>query len=157
MRMQALSTCGAGPSRFWMWGVTKGPMQHSGAHWSYLVLPISVQSFYNGQFLWTDVSTLLDPLVVAYTYQSLRIYPLWQNRLKQHAFGGARLPPDTKHPESKLHRTVPSSTPQGRTQTIHVFHLGFNNEYEFTILSPFHTTRVLRNYLLQYQSSQCDN
>ena len=46
---------------------------------------------------------------------------------------------------------IPSSTPQGRTQIIHVFPLGSNNENEFTILSPFHTTRVLRNILLQYQ------
>ena len=46
---------------------------------------------------------------------------LWQNRPKQHASRGARLPPDTKHPENRLHRTVSSSTPQGRTQIIHVF------------------------------------
>ena len=65
--------------------------------------------------------------------------------------GGARLPPDTKHPESWLHRTVPSSTPRGRTQTIHVFNPGSNNENEFTSLNPFHTTIVLENTLLQYQ------
>ena len=46
---------------------------------------------------------------------------------------------------------IPSSTPQGRTRIIHVFPLGSNNENEFTILSPFYTTRVLRNTLLQYQ------
>ena len=34
----------------------------------------------------------------------------WQNRPKQHVFGGARLSPDTKHPESQLHQMVPSST-----------------------------------------------
>ena len=62
-----------------------------------------------------------------------------------------RLSLDTKHPESWLHRVVPSSTPQGRTRTIHIFPLGSNNENELTILSPFHTSRVLRNTLLQYQ------
>ena len=36
-------------------------------------------------------------------------------------------------------------------RTIHVFHPRSNNENEFTILSPFHTTRVLGNTLLQYQ------
>ena len=46
---------------------------------------------------------------------------------------------------------IPSSTPQWRTRIIHVFSLGSNNENKFTILSPFHTTRVLRNTLLQYQ------
>ena len=46
---------------------------------------------------------------------------------------------------------VPSSTPQGRAQIIHIFPPGSNNENEITILSPFHTTRVLRNTLLQYQ------
>ena len=56
-----------------------------------------------------------------------------------------------RSPESKLHLTVPSSTPQGRTRTIHVFHPGSNNENEFTSLSPFHTIIVLKNTLLQYQ------
>ena len=46
---------------------------------------------------------------------------------------------------------ISSSTPQGRTRIIHVFPLGSNNENEFTLLNPFHTTRVLRNTLLQYQ------
>ena len=41
--------------------------------------------------------------------------------------------------------------PQGRTRIIHDFPPESNNENEFTILSPFHTTRVLRNTLLQYQ------
>ena len=43
------------------------------------------------------------------------------------------------------------STPQGRAQIIHIFPPRSNNENEFTILSPFHTIRVLRNTLLQYQ------
>ena len=77
--------------------------------------------------------------------------PVWQNHPKWHASRGARLSPNTKHPKSWLHRTVPSSTPQGRTQTIHVFHSGSNNENEFTILRPFHTTRVFENILLQDQ------
>ena len=46
---------------------------------------------------------------------------------------------------------IPSRTPQGRTRIIHIFPPGSNNENEFTILSPFHTTRVLRNTLLHYQ------
>ena len=46
---------------------------------------------------------------------------------------------------------VPSSTPQGRTRIIHVFPPKSNNDNEFTRLSPFYTTRVLRNTLLQYQ------
>ena len=50
---------------------------------------------------------------------------------------------------------LPSSTPQGRTQIIHVFPLGSNNENEFTILSPFHTTRVLRKYIIIVPSSEC--
>ena len=41
--------------------------------------------------------------------------------------------------------------PKGELETIQDLHLGSNNEYEFTILSPFHTTRVLENTLLQYQ------
>ena len=54
-------------------------------------------------------------------------------------------------PKASYIRRIPSSTPQGRTRIIHVFSPGSNNENEFTILSPFHTTRVLRNTLLQYQ------
>jgi len=38
---------------------------------------------------------------------------------------------------------IPSSTSQGRTRIIHIFPLGPYNENEFTVLSPFHTTRVL--------------
>ena len=45
---------------------------------------------------------------------------------------------------------IPSSTSQGRTRIIHILPLGYNNGNEFTILSPFRTTRVLRNTLLQY-------
>ena len=76
---------------------------------------------------------------------------LWQNRPNQHSSKGARLPPDTKHPESRLHRIVPLSTPQERTRIINIFSPGSNNKNKFTILSPFHITRVLRNTLLQYQ------
>ena len=43
------------------------------------------------------------------------------------------------------------STPQERIRIIHVFSSGSNNENEFTILSIFHTVRVLRNTLLQHQ------
>ena len=39
----------------------------------------------------------------------------------------------------------------GELETIHVLYPESNNEYELTILSPFHTTRVLENTLLQYQ------
>ena len=78
------------------------------------------------------------------------LYHLWQNRPKEHTYGGARLSLDTKHPKSELHQVVSSGTPQGRTRIIHIFHLESNNENEFTILSPFHTTRVLENKLLQY-------
>ena len=46
--------------------------------------------------------------------------------------------------------------PKGELKTIHVLHPESNNEYELTILSPF-CTRVLGHYLLQYQSSKCDN
>ena len=53
--------------------------------------------------------------------------------------------------ESKLHRSDSVEHTQGRTQIIHVFPPVSNNENEFTILSIFHTTRVLRNILLQYQ------
>ena len=49
---------------------------------------------------------------------------------------------------------VPSSTPRGRTQTIYVFPLGSNNENEFIILSPFHTSRVLRNTFVGAKSEQ---
>jgi len=48
-------------------------------------------------------------------------------------------------PKASFIGRIPSSTPQGRTQKIHVFPLGSNNENKFTILSPFHTTKVLRN------------
>ena len=47
--------------------------------------------------------------------------------------------------------------PKGELETIQILHLESNNEYELTILSPFHTTRVLGNRLLQYQSSEYDN
>jgi len=46
--------------------------------------------------------------------------------------------------------------PKGELEIIHVLHPKSNNEYELIILSPFHTTRVLGNYLLQYQSLECD-
>jgi hypothetical protein len=55
-------------------------------------------------------------------------------------FQGACLPLDTKCPESELNLMIPSSTPDGRTRTIHLLHLGSNNEYKLTILSLFHTT-----------------
>ena len=47
--------------------------------------------------------------------------------------------------------------PKGELETIHILHPESNNEYELTIISPFHTTGVLGNYLLQYQGSECDN
>ena len=50
---------------------------------------------------------------------------------------------------------IPLSTPQGRTRIIHVFPPKSNNENEFTILSPFHTTRVLRKYIITVPSSEC--
>ena len=98
-----------------------------------------------------NLLAFIAKLTIALHKTSLRSSKVWQNRLKWHAFGGTRLPLDTKDTESWLHWTVPSSTPQRRTRTIHVFHPGSNNENEFTIPSPFHTTRVLRNTLLQYQ------
>ena len=54
-------------------------------------------------------------------------------------------------PKASYIGRVPSSTPQERTRIIHIFPPRSNNENEFTILSPFHTTRVLGNTLLQYQ------
>ena len=53
-------------------------------------------------------------------------------------------------PKASYIGRIPSSTPQGRTRIIHVFPPRSNSENEFTILSLFHTTRVLRNTLLQY-------
>jgi hypothetical protein len=38
---------------------------------------------------------------------------------------------------------IPSSTPDGRTRTLHILHSGSNNEYKLIILSPFHTTQSL--------------
>jgi hypothetical protein len=55
-------------------------------------------------------------------------------------FQGTRLPLDTKCPESELTQAIPSSTPNGWTRTIHIFHPRSNNEYKLTALSPFHTT-----------------
>ena len=47
---------------------------------------------------------------------------LWQNRPKQHTYGGARLPPDTKHPESKLQRAVSvGHTPRENPKDPHFF------------------------------------
>ena len=43
----------------------------------------------------------------------------------------------------------------GELESIHILPPKPNNEYELIILSPFHTTRVLGNYLLQYHSSEC--
>ena len=54
-------------------------------------------------------------------------------------------------PKASYIGRIPSNTPQGRTRIIHIFSPGSNNENEFIILSPFHTTKVLRNTLLQYQ------
>ena len=54
-------------------------------------------------------------------------------------------------PKSSYIRRILSSTLQERAHIIHVFSPGSNNENEFTILSPFHTIRVHRNTLLQYQ------
>ena len=53
-------------------------------------------------------------------------------------------------PKASYIRQISLSTPQGRTRIIHVFPLGSNNKNEFTVLIPFHTTRVLRTTLLQY-------
>ena len=47
--------------------------------------------------------------------------------------------------------------PKGELETIHILHPESNNEYELTILILFHTTESLENYLLQYQSLECDN
>ena len=58
------------------------------------------------------VGTTLDMSINQVTLFDIHV---WQNRLNQYAFGGARLPLDTKHPERELIRTVPSSTPHGRT------------------------------------------
>jgi hypothetical protein len=60
-------------------------------------------------------------------------------------FQGACLPLDTKCPESELNQMIQSSTPNGRTRTIHSLHPGSNNEYKLIILSPFHTTQSLRD------------
>jgi hypothetical protein len=67
-------------------------------------------------------------------------------------------PPDLARFRGHLssNRVVPSSTPNGRTQNNPHLHLGSNNEYKVTILSSFHTTKSLKNYLLQYQGSECD-
>jgi hypothetical protein len=54
-------------------------------------------------------------------------------------FQGTRLPLDTKRPESELNQVFPYSTPNGRTRTLHILHLGSNNEYKLIILNPFHT------------------
>jgi hypothetical protein len=66
------------------------------------------------------------------------------------------LPLDTKCPESELNQMILSSTPDGRTQTIHILHPGSNNEYKLTILSPFHTTQSLRNSYYNTRGSECD-
>jgi hypothetical protein len=71
-------------------------------------------------------------------------------------FQGACLPVDTKCPESELNQMAPSSTPDGRTRTIHILHLGSNNEYKLTILSPFRTTQSLRNSYYNTRGSECD-
>ena len=54
-------------------------------------------------------------------------------------------------PKASYIGRIPSSTPQGRARILLIFPLGSNNKNKFKILSPFHTTRVLRNTLLQYQ------
>jgi hypothetical protein len=71
-------------------------------------------------------------------------------------FRGACLPLDTKCPESELNQKIPSSTPDGRTRTIHILHPGSNNEYKLIILSPFHTTQSLRNSYYNTRGSECD-
>jgi hypothetical protein len=70
--------------------------------------------------------------------------------------GGACLPLDTKGPENELNQMIPSSTPDGRTRTLHILHPGSNNEYKLTILSPFHTTQSLRNSYYNTRGSECD-
>jgi hypothetical protein len=62
-------------------------------------------------------------------------------------FQGACLPLGTKSPESELNQMIPSSTPDGRTRTLHILHSGSNNEYKLTILSPFHTTQSLETVI----------
>jgi hypothetical protein len=62
-------------------------------------------------------------------------------------FQGACLPLGAKSPESELHQMIPSSTPDGRTRTLHNLHPGSNNEYKLTILSPFHTTQSLETVI----------
>ena len=47
--------------------------------------------------------------------------------------------------------------PTRELKSIHVLPPESTNEYELTILSLFHTTRVLGNYLLQHQGLECDN
>jgi len=53
----------------------------------------------------------------------------------------------------QFHRAHPTR----ELESIHILPPESNNEYELTILSLFHTTRVLRNYLLQYQVLEGDN
>jgi hypothetical protein len=71
-------------------------------------------------------------------------------------FQGVFLPLDTKCPESELNQMILSSTPDGRTRTIHILHPGSNNECKLTILSPFHTTQSLRNSYYNTRGSECD-
>jgi hypothetical protein len=71
---------------------------------------------------------------------ALYLSGVWQNHPKRHTFGGTCLPLDTKHPKLSQVKQFHRAHPKGELKTIHALHPGFNNEYELTILSPFHTT-----------------
>ena len=54
-------------------------------------------------------------------------------------------------PKASYIRRFHRAHPKGELKQSMFFPPGSNNENEFTLLSPFHTTKVLRNTLLQYQ------
>ena len=57
-------------------------------------------------------------------------------------------------PKASYSGWYPSGTPQGRARKIHIFPQGCTNENELQ-LSPFHTSRVLKNCIITLPKSEC--
>ena len=77
---------------------------------------------------------------------------LWQNHRNNTPSKALVFHQTLSTPRVSYNGRIPSSTPpRENSNNPHFFPPESNNENEFTILSPFHTIRVLRNTLLQYQ------
>ena len=76
--------------------------------------------------------------------------------MAEHTYGGARLPPDTKHPESKLQRAVSIGHTSRENPKDPHFSQGSNNETELQYLVHFIHLEFLKIILLHFQSQSAE-